>query len=71
MGQRIAGFVLRAFHFESDSKEGQALKKEVNGILKKRGALAHGGNFLEPPTADENERLRAIVAAALDLKLAK
>jgi hypothetical protein len=70
MADRVRSLVLRAFGIkERSSPEAQKLISEINKVLGKRGSLAHGGKFLEIPTGDENERLRFIVAAALDAKL--
>jgi hypothetical protein len=65
----IRKLVLRAFGLEPGSPKGNEIIKEVSKIYGKRGSIAHGGNFLSPPSADENERLREIVAAAIDLKI--
>ena len=70
MAERIRTLVLRALGVQqTDSFEGKAVIAEVNQILRWRAKLAHGGGFREMPTATENERLRSIVAAALDAKL--
>jgi hypothetical protein len=70
MADRVRSLVLRAFGIqERNSPEAQKLVSEINKVLGKRGSLAHGGKFLEAPTADENERLRVIVATALNTKL--
>jgi hypothetical protein len=70
MADRIRSLVLRAFGLrDMNGPGGKDLMKEVNTILRQRGALVHGGKFLSAPTADENERLRIIVAAALDRRL--
>lgn len=70
MADKIRSLVLRAYGFTvNDGPKARDLIKEVNGIMGRRGALVHGGKFLTIPSADENERLRAIVAAALDQRL--
>jgi hypothetical protein len=70
MADRVRSLVLRAFGIqERNSPEAQKLISEINKVLGKRGSLAHGGKFLEAPTADENERLRVIAATALNTKL--
>jgi hypothetical protein len=70
MADRIRSLVLRSFgHSDENEPKAKVLKKEVSSILGKRGALIHGGKFQSLPTADENERLRVIVGAALDRRL--
>ncbi len=70
MADKIRSLVLKAFgNHDTDTRESKELTGEVNGILRKRAFLAHGGKFLSPPTADENERLQTIVARALDQRL--
>lgn len=70
MADRIRSLTLRAFGSpQKDSLDAKNVIKEVNNALGKRAALAHGGKFLCIPTAAENNRLREIVAKALDQRM--
>jgi hypothetical protein len=70
MADRIRNLVLRANgQGHIDATETKRLTKEVNQLLGKRAAIAHGGKFLIVPTGAENERLREIVTKALDQRM--
>lgn len=70
MAERIRNLLHRANgKGPIDATEKKRLTKEVNQLLGKRAAIAHGGKFLDVPTGNEIERLREIVTKALDQRM--
>lgn len=65
---RIQELIPRAIGPTSDEAM-QKLIKEINSSYGKRSSLVHGGDFLNAPPADANERLFEIVRKCLDLKI--